>query len=133
VALTESERLMVFEIFGFPPNHEVIEMWGPVGRANAVQKYSFRSPSEAVDTLIGYLTTDQEAVVSGLVVEWVEVRTSEIELKKAETVSGVVSSASTKRMLIRTRLQVHIPLYLDGELDRIQQNRGGRGGSFARG
>ena len=143
MALDDTQRALVFEVFDFPPNAEVKEMWGPIGRANAVQVYSFRSPSEAIDQLLVILATTpaEEALVAALLVEWVKVRINEQELSKAEDVSGVVVSSSEKRRLIRHRMQNYIPLYLEGEIEAKQDNilsdaRGGgsrRGGRIMRG
>ena len=118
MALTADQTNKVFEILDIPPNTTVFELWGSLGEQSAVQNFAFRTASEAVTALIALLDTDQETIVSGLILEWDEVRTSEIELKEAEGAKGVVTSGAGKRRLIRDRLQLYVPLYREGEMDQ---------------
>ena len=136
--ITGTNRAYVFEVFDFPPNAEVVEMWGPIGRANAVQQYNFRGPTEAIDALLVVIDNlPEETLVLELIVEWKKVRLNEQELTKAEDIEGTVVSSSAKRRLIRQRMQNYIPLYLEGEIDakqtRIVADAGIGGGSGNRG
>lgn len=116
MALTGRERGLVFEILDFPPGATVVEMWGELGRSQAVQQNSFSSPVAAVDGRIAALDSDGETRVRELLAEWLEVATSEVRFDRAEDIEGVVKDAATKRKLIRERLQVYIPVYLEHEL-----------------
>lgn len=133
MALSGAERLYVFEILDVPPNATGFELWGTLGESNAVQSFAFTTAKDAVDALIALLTADQETIVKALVEEWIKVRTSEVELNRAEEVEGVVQDAAAKRRNIRDRLQVHIPIYREGELVRRHGQFGGYGNQIMRG
>lgn len=127
MALTDGERLSVFEIMDFPPNANVVVMWGLLGSDEAVQQYSFRSPSEAIDTLIGQLTSAMEVKVRQIIATHDPIVTSERRVDEAEDVRGVVEDHAERRKLNRRRLQVYIPVYLQGELEmrHAEQQMGG--------
>lgn len=130
MALTGEERLIVFEILDLIPGGQATEFWGELGRSQAVQNYSFRSPAEAVDFHIAALTADAETRVRELLDQWSEVSTDESSLKVAEEIEGVVADSEARRGLIRKRLQVYIPVFLEGE---IRQRHGNRGNLLMRG
>lgn len=117
MALTGAERLSVFEILDFVPGGAATEMWGILGRTQAVQSFAFTTPAQAIDAYITALDVDSEAAVRELIGEWALVRTSELMLSTAEAVKGVVKDSQAKRGLIRERLQVYIPIYREGEIE----------------
>ena len=116
MALTGRERGLVFEILDFPPGAPVVEMWGEFGRSQAVQQNTFRSATDAIDGRILALDVDGETRVREFLAEWVKIATDERRIEEAEDVSGVVSDSKEKRRLIRKRLQVYIPVYLEDEI-----------------
>jgi hypothetical protein len=135
VSLSASERLSVFEILDFPPGVTVVEMWGELGRSNAVEQYAFTSPVSAIDGRIAALTAEMETRVRELIAEWKLVATSEVRLDRAEDVEGIVQDAEAKRALVRKRLQVYVPVYLEDEILARHGNmaRGAAGNRIMRG
>lgn len=135
MALTNAERGFVFEILDFPPGATAVEMWGEFGRSFAVQQYTFSSPASAIDGRIAALDADGEVRVRELIDEWKLVSTSEVMLDKAEDVTGVVQDSAQKRALIRRRLQVYVPVYLEDEIRARHGHRarGIAGNQIARG
>lgn len=133
MALTGGERGLVFEILDFPPGATVVEMWGELGRQQAVQQNTFRSPVDAVDARIAALDSDGETRVRELLAEWRKVSTGERKITQAEDVQGVVQDDAAKRMLIRHRLQVYIPVYLERELQARFSDRAMGGHRIMRG
>lgn len=134
MALSAPDRLTVFEIFDVPPVVTAVEMWGNLGSDQAVEQYAFTSPVAAIDGRIAALTADMETRVRELLVEWRVVATSELRLDKADEIEGQVRDAAQKRRLILHRLQVYIPVFLEGELEsRYRERQGGGGNRILRG
>ena len=126
MALAARERLLVFEVFDIPTHDFIQEVWGAIGVDSTLQLLTAATARQAIDDLLNLLDVDSEARLQEILAEWDEVSMDEVELAEAEGVKGVVSSARDKRSLIRTRAQVYVPFFREGELrEKDEQWRSG--------
>lgn len=133
MALTPRERILLSEVFDVPGLPNAFEIWGVLGQGGTTQLFTFSVASDAIDFLLTQLNADQEARVQELLTAWDLVSLEPIEIEEAEGARGVLESSEERRVLLRRRIRMLVPLYRDGEISKIEREVTGGGNEILRG